>query len=144
MLVSALMGLDVMQAAYAHAIDAGLPLLQLRRREPAAAGGGKSAAAERVGPAGAHRGVERQRLDALEARAGVEGEFAEQRAAPRLRRNRRGRRRSPRRAFRRPRSSGRARRGAAGRGRRWLATRAANRGRTRSSGGWRRGRDGPG
>ena len=37
MLVCALMGLDVMQAAYAHAIAAGLSLLFLWRRQPAAA-----------------------------------------------------------------------------------------------------------
>ena len=37
MLVSALMGLETMQAAYAHAIARGLPLLFLWRREPAAA-----------------------------------------------------------------------------------------------------------
>ena len=37
MLVSALMGLERMQAAYAHAIAQRVPLLQLRRREPAAA-----------------------------------------------------------------------------------------------------------
>ena len=36
MLVSALMGIDVMKAAYAHAIDAG-SLLLLRRRQPLAA-----------------------------------------------------------------------------------------------------------
>ena len=40
MLVSALMGLDVMKAAYAHAIARGLSLLQLRRCEPAAAASG--------------------------------------------------------------------------------------------------------
>ena len=37
MLVSALMGLDVMKAAYAHAIDSGLSFLLLWRREPVAA-----------------------------------------------------------------------------------------------------------
>ena len=43
MLVSALMGLDVMKAAYAHAIARRLSLLQLRRRELAAAALGLSA-----------------------------------------------------------------------------------------------------
>ena len=44
MLVSALMGLDVMQAAYAHAIARGLSLLFLWRREPVAALGSGAAA----------------------------------------------------------------------------------------------------
>ena len=42
MLVSALMGLDVMKTAYAHAIAAWVPLLQLWRRIAAAAGLGRA------------------------------------------------------------------------------------------------------
>ena len=67
MLVSALMGLDVMKAAYAHAIAGGIPLLLLRRREPAAASDREIAPQQPAGQA--ERDHDQQRPDQPRAEA---------------------------------------------------------------------------
>ena len=67
MLVSALMGLEVMKAAYAHAIERGVPLLLLWRREPAASSDREITPEQPRGQA--ERDDHQQRADQLRAEA---------------------------------------------------------------------------